>query len=364
MIKPEYSKIKYNVFQGIRIGLSAFIISFLFSLILAVIMNFTVMDFLKTAILGAISETGATNFGVIIKLSAMIMSASVFNSLADIRLGIFIFTILPFLSFYISMGKENRAEGFTQWKLLMYLIGSIIFTIALSFLLFVTKGELLGMQINFFSIKNMGVTILVTLFIQLIIDLNYNKNAKSYIKSTRLMLRMLFGVGTILALIGLIRMMMTVSISLLAKIGAIIVLLPNFIVYKSFLLMGNNIQTSDSLAGWMAKVSSLQISFQSLSIVMSIIVITIWIVLVVISLLFINKEKFWVDTFIYSVIFSLISAFLAFSTSIKLGDIVLIGNISIGISILQAFLVPLLSINALGLMVWLVRKMLHIIKDI
>lgn len=364
MDKIKGTKVKENIIEGVRAGLFAFVICFLFSLLFSILLNFTVMRYIKDAILGSISNTGATQFGVIIKVTAFIMSLSVFNNLAVIKIGVLFFAIIPFIAFYFAEKKDNRVQGFTPWNLLTYVVASLVFSLVLGSLSLMTKGELLGLQISFVSLKNIFMTIMVTLMIQLIIGVNYNKNAKSYIKATRMMLRMLFGLGAILALVGLIRLMSGIEVNLLAKLGAIIVLLPNFLVYKSFMLMGSNIQTSETVTGLMDKAASLQISFQALSVGMSILAIVCWIILVVVALLFIDHKKYWTEMGLFALIFSVISLFLAYCTSISLGTVVLVGEISIGISLLQAFLVPLISIIALGTMVWMIKKMISIVKDI
>ena len=97
---------------------------------------------------------------------------------------------------------------------------------------------------------------------------------------------------------------------------------------------------------------------------MSIVAILTWIVLVIVALLFVNKEKYWREMGLFAFTFSVISVFLAFCTSTSLGEVILVGDIYIGISLVQAFFVPLLSIGALGTVVWMVRKMISIVKEI
>lgn len=362
----DIPKLKKNSIEGIRVGLFAFVICFVFSLLLSLVFNFTTMRFLEDALLGAINDSGATAFGMIIKLTAVILSFSVFNSLAGIKIGVLFFAIVPFLAFYIAENRDNRKEGFTPWNLLTYGIASLIFSCVLNILMMLTKGELLGLNISFVSIKNIFITILVTLIIQLIIGLNYNKNARSYIKATRMLFKMVFGIGTILALIGLIKLMATLPIQLniLGKIAGILVLLPNFLVYKGFLLMGNSIETSGDLSEVLNKVASLQISFQELSLGVSLVAITVWIIIVVIAIFFIDKSKYWSELGLFTLTFSVVAAFLAFCTSTNLGKVIFVGEIEIGMNLVTAFLVPLISIAALGAMVWMIRKMISVVKDI
>lgn len=357
-------KLKKNVVEGIRVGLFAFVICFGISLLLSVVFNFTFMKVLKDAMQGAIHNTGATEFGMIIKLTSVILGFSVFSSLAGIKIGVLFFVLIPLAAFYIAENRDSRKEGLTPGKLLTYLVASIIFSVILNILMMLTRGELLGVKISFVSLKNVFITLMVTLIIQLIIGLNYNKNARSYIIATRMLCRMLFSIGAVLALIGLIKLMISLPLSILGKVGAIIVMLPNFLVYKGFLLMGNNIKMSEDLLKWTDKITSLQISFQKLSLWLSLVAIIIWIILVVIALLYIKKDKYWSELGLFALTFSVIVAFLAFCTSTNLGKVILVGEISIGMSVLQAFLVPLISISALGVLVWMVRKMISVVKDI
>ncbi len=358
------SKLKSNIVEGIRVGLMAFVICFVISFLLSILCNFTIMKFLKDAMQGAITDSGATQFGMIVKLTSVILSFSVFSSLGVIKIGVLFFAIIPFLAFFIAENRDLRKGGVTYWNLITYLVSSFIFSSVLSLLMIFTRGELLGLDISFASVKNWFVTIIVILVIQLIIGLNYNKQASSYIKATRMLFWMVFGIGTVLALVGLIKLMASVPLNLIGKVGAIIVLLPNFLVYKGFLLMGNNIKTSSELSEWMDQVASLQISFQQLSVLASLIAIVGWIVIVVISLLFINKSKYWSEMGLFALTFSVIAVFLAFCTSTSLGTVMFVGEVFIGISLLQAFFVPLVSIGALGVVVWIVRKMISVAKDI
>lgn len=358
------SKAKKNMIEGVRTGLLVFVICFVISLMLSVVFNLTIMEFLKDAMLGAIGESGATHFGTVIKLTSVVMSFSVFSSLAGIKLGVLFFALIPFVAFYIAENKENRLEGFKLWNLLTYMIASVVFSVLINILMMLTKGELLGVKISFVSFRNVFTTLIISLIIQLIIGLNYNKNARSYIKATRMLFRMFFGIGTILALIGLIKLLSAIPLGILGKVGAIVVLLPNFLVYKSFLLLGNDIRLSDDLSKWVDKVAGLQISFQELNTSLSLLAIITWMVIVVIALHIIDQKRYFTEMGLFALTFSIISTFVAFCTSTYLGEIMLVGEISIGISLIYAFLVPLISIGALGSMVWMIRKMIKILKEI
>lgn len=359
----ETSKIKRLIKEGIKTGLFAFIICYGVSLILSIILHFTAMGFVESAVLGAMGENNSTAIGTIIKLTSILMSLSLFNSHGAIKIGLIIFVGIPLAAFYIVGDKEKMKKGFNQWQLLTYFFSSLIFAIVLTLLQLLTKGEFLGIDISFLSFKNFIVTLFVTMLLQLIIGLNYNRRARSYIRATRVLFRLILGLGAIFALIDLIKLMLKLPIGVLGRIGGVIGLLPNMTVYKSFLFMGNDIETSESLAKWMEKAATVH-SFDGLSLGMSLIAIIVWILLVLLSLLYINKNKYWIELGLFSFTFSVVSFFLAYSTSTTLGKVILVGDISIGINLIQAFLVPLLSILALGLMLWLIRKMIAIIKEI
>lgn len=360
----DVAKIKSNLIEGLKIGLFAFVICYLISFVLAIVLNFTAMGFVKDTMVGAMGGSGSGGFGTIVKLTSILMSASVFNSHGAIRIGIILFAIIPFAALFAIGNKDRIKGGFHPWNLLLYLITSVVFSLALMLLQLVTRGNFLDIKINFVSFLNVITTIFVILLIQLIIGLNYNRKAKSYIRATRVLFRLILGLGAIFALVDLIKAVLHLKLFLLGKIGVVLAMLPNFTVYKSFLFMGNNIETSDSFAKLMDKAGSLKISFDGLSLPMSIAAIITWILLVVFSLLYINKNKYWKEMCLFALIFSSMSTFLAFCTSTNLGKVILIGEISIGVNILQAFFVPLLSILALGLMVWIIRKMIYIIREI
>lgn len=357
-------KVKALIKNGIKTGLFAFVICYGVALILAIVLQFTTMGFVKSAVLGAIGSNNSTVFGVIIKLTSILLSLSLFNSHGAIKIGIIIFVCIPIAAFYVVGNKEEMKKGFSKWQLLTYFSSSLIFSIVLSLLQLLTKGEFLGINISFISFKNFIITIFVTLLLQLIIGLNYNRRARSYIKATRVLLRLVLGIGAIFALVDLIKLVIKLPIGVFGRIGAIIGLLPNVMIYKGFLFMGNDIEMSDSLTKWMEKAASIEISFDGLSLGMSLAAIIVWILLVLFSLLYINKNKYWIELGLFSLTFSVVSLFLAFCTSTTLGEVILVGDISIGINLLQSFIVPLLSILALGLMMWLIRKMIAIIKEI
>lgn len=359
----QISKIKTLIKEGIKTGLFAFIICYGVSLILSIVLHFTAMEFVESAVLGAMGENNSTIVGTIIKLTSILLSLSLFNSHGAIKIGLIIFIGIPLASFYVVGNKEKMKKGFNQWQLVTYFFSSFIFTIVLTLLQLVTKGEFLGVEISFLSFKNFIITLFVTLLLQMIIGLNYNRRARSYIRATRVLFRLVLGLGTIFALIDLIKLVIKLPIGVFGRIGGVIGLLPNMAVYKSFLFMGNDIETSESLTKWMEKAADIH-TFDGLSLWMSLVAIIVWILLVLFSLLYINKNKYWVELGLFSFTFSVVSLFLAYCTSTTLGKVILVGEISIGLNLLQAFLVPFLSILALGLMLWLIRKMIAIIKEI
>ncbi|PKM52584.1 MAG: hypothetical protein CVV02_00165 [Firmicutes bacterium HGW-Firmicutes-7] len=360
----DIARIKSNLREGLKTGLFAFVVCYLLSFVLALLLNFTAMSFVKTTMIGAMGGSGSSGFGTLIKLTSIIMSVSVFNSHGAIRIGMMLFAILPFSTFFAVGNKERVGRGFNAWNLLLYFITSGVFTVVLTLLQLVTRGDFLDINVSFISFQNLLTTLFVTVLIQLIIGLNYNKKPRSYIRATRVLFRLVLGLGLFFALIDLIKVVIHIPVSILGKVGIVLGLLPNVTVYKSFLFMGNNIETSESLAQWMDKAASMNISFEGLNLFMSIAAIIIWILMVLFSLLYINKNKYWKEMCLFAIAFSSISTFLAFCTSTSLGTVILVGEIFIGINMLQAFFVPLLSILALGLMVWLIRKMVYIVKEI
>lgn len=359
----EKARIKKLIIEGIKTGLFAFLICYSAALVLSIVIQLSAMEVIKSAVLGAIGEHNATTFGGIIKLTSIILSFSLFNHHGAVRIGIILFIAIPLVAFYVVGNKNKMRKGFNQWQLLSYVSSSIVFSIVLSLLQLFTKGEFIGINVSFFSINNFIITLFVTMLLQLIIGLNYNRKARSYIRATRVLFRMLLGFGSIFALIDLIRLVSRLPIGIFGKIGGVIGLLPNMAIYKSFIFMGNDIEMSESLAKWLEKAAGIE-SFNGLSLGMSLAAIIVWIMLVLFSLLYINKNKYWIDLAFFAVTFSTVSLFLAFCTSTTLGRVILVGDIAIGIDFLQAFLVPLLSIGALGLMLWLIRKMIAIIKEI
>lgn len=358
----EISKYKVSLKEGIRIGLILFIVSYVVAFLLAIIINFTVMGSVQSAVLGAINSNNQIGFGGIIKLTSVILSLSAFNSINSLEIGISFFSLIPFAVIFIIGGKEKR--DINSLNMFIYLIASIMFSVLLTLLQGLTRGRLLDVSVNIFSIKNFFITIFIIFLIQIILALNNSKKSKSYILATRLLLRLALGLGGILAIIDIIILIIKLPLGLLSRLGAGLLLFPNITIYKFFMIMGNSLKISDSLNKLIVKAGVLGISSEGYSLLISIILIIAWIAIVMVSSLALKKERYFQELPLFALLFSIISAFLAFLTSINLGKIILVGEMNIGINIIPAFLVPFLSIMALGVVVWLVRKMLTIIKEI
>lgn len=355
---------KSLLLEGLRIGLLSFIISYLICFVISILVKLFAMDYLQEAILGAIGSVSSGGFATIIKTTAAVLSISLLNSHGEIRIGFIVFLLIPILAFFISENKKGRKNGFSPENLIVYGASSAVFSFVCSSLQGLTAGKWIGIEVNFFSIKNIGITFFVALLIQIIIGINYNKKVEGYIRATRLLLRMSLGVGLLLGLIDLIRIVMKIPIGFLGKTGAILMLLPNFAVYKSALLMNNDIMTSDALTKSIEKFAHLQPTFEGLNLTLSIIAILVWIALVIIALLYLKRQKYWSELGLFALSFSILSCFLAFAASTSLGEVILIGEIYIGINMAMAFLIPLITIAALGVFVWIIRKMIEIIREL
>lgn len=360
----ENFKYKNQMIQGVRVGLIAFIISYGISFICSIIINFAMLERLNVLLKGALSDKVSIGFSSIVKVTSIIMNFSVFNSIENIRCGILLLAIIPFIAFFIADKKCNNKEGLDINNIVVYITSSVIFSILLSILSLATRGVILDIDINFFSLRNIFLTILVALLIQVVIGMNYNKNNITGIKAARIMTRIILGIGSVLGLILLITILSGQITGFFAKVLLILVLLPNVAIYVMFLLMGINLQISEPLLKLIDYASDdVMLTFGSLPLAVRIISIVSFFIIIGVSLFFLNKEKYLKELGIFAITFSGFTTLVAFCTTIDLG-VVKVVDVALGINMLQAFFIPFIMVGAIGFLVFLVRKAINIVKEV
>jgi hypothetical protein len=261
--------------------------------------------------------------------------------------------------------NEEKIDRLNIDRLIVYLTSSVIFSILLSILSLGTKGVLLDVDVNFFSIKNIFITIFITLLIQVVIGMSNNINRISGVRATRIMIRLMLGFGGVIGLIILFILLNGRLGSIFGMLLMIIILLPNMAIYTLFLLMGINVRISEPLLKLINYSNDkLILSFGDLPIFVRVLFILLFVVVICVSLLYLNKKKFLINLGIFVTSFSVFTTLVAIFTAINLGAVKNVVHVQFGINWLQAFLTPFIMVGVIGLIVFLVRKAISIIKEV
>ena len=165
--------------KALRVGLFAFVASFIVSVVLSLILNILFLENVNEVLLGAIGTSDKVTLNGVIKMTSFIMNISVFNQVADLKFGFLVFAIVPMLSFYFADRQDNKSDGFSATHILVYFSGSVIYSVLVMAEAFLSKGELLGVVIDFFSFRNFAGTVVLAFFIQLAIGFNYDAHGMS-----------------------------------------------------------------------------------------------------------------------------------------------------------------------------------------
>lgn len=347
-------QIKGDLIEGLKLGLKAFIISYVISLVLGTIFTITILDEINDLVLGVYGESRGINLPVIMKTTSMIMHIAVFNSIGNLKIGILILGVIPAISFYISDKKDNKAEGFDMRLLGLYTISSAVYTLILALVGILSRGELVGVKIDYTSWRNVIVTFIVTLLLQVVIGMNIGETIIPGILASRRMVRLCFGMATLIGIIGLGMALLKVTSNIIIVLVGLIALLPNVAVYILFITMGISIELDGSLEKLM-NFANLDVSFSGLPLQLQLGALLIFILILLYVIMRINKTNFLKELVGLAIIFPLVTFLAAFSTEINLGLIKNIVDVRLGINLLQAFLVPFLLILSIGVVVYLMR---------
>ncbi len=104
--------------EGLRIGLWAFILHFVLSGILALIVNVVAMGQLNQWINGSLSDGITFQFSRWIRTISFTMNISVFNgggviqNGGEFHIGVLIFAIIPIIAFWVADRRENKIKIF------------------------------------------------------------------------------------------------------------------------------------------------------------------------------------------------------------------------------------------------------------
>ena len=354
--------LKKNYKDGIFVGLVAFVASYLIAFFMSVVINVTVMDTLGKIFQGSIGFVHTFSFVRVIRLTSILLNLSVFNSTEEFQLGLLIFGVLPTFAFWLGNRKHHCATGFLFSKWPIYLIASVFYSILLAILTFMGKGAFLGMEINFFSFGNFGSTLLVVFCLQVLIGLNYSSSS-TWIQATKWMFRLVYGLAIMIGIISLFKIIFSLSVNIFLKLGAVFGVLLNLASYISFTFMGMSIRISETL-NTLVEYAKIDLSFSGLPIGLRIGLILIFFICTIITLLKLEKENYLFNLLRFAGFFSAITTFVAFCSTVYIRKVVIVKDIAFGIHLVPAFFYPFCMILIFGLLLWLFRRLLLILKEV
>jgi len=346
----------------VKVGLFAFVATFAISLFISIIGSILFLTQVNEIVQGSIGTSDQITFSGILKTTSFIMNISVFNRLAHLKFGMLIFAVIPVLSFYFADRSDNKEEGISIKHIFIFIISSSIFAILLLVEAVLSKGELLGVSINFFSLSNFFSTFGLAFFLQIVIGLNYDSHGATGIKAARLLSRILFGMVALVAIVGMSYLLVKQSVPIQYIITAVILMAPNIAIYGFFMLMGTSVTLGESLVSTL-DTFGMDITFNGMPLGVKLIALVLFLIAIIISLSVLKKDRYIKQLIEFALSFSVIAAFVAYCTTIELGTIAIFKDIYLGVSLLKAFLVPLIAIIVLGLMLKLIRDVVEVIKE-
>lgn len=360
----QRKQIRYKemLIKSLRVGMFAFVVSFVIALVISLVINVAFLTQVNEIVQGAIGTSDQLTLSGVMKTTSFIMNVSVFNRLDTLKFGILGFAFIPFLSFYFADRKDNKVDGLSLEHLFVYVSSGFVFA-SLSLLeALLSKGELVGVEINFFTVGNFFSTLVIAFLIQLVIGLNYNNHGLTGVTAARRLFWILIISGALASIIGMFILLGGYTLPFLLKCLIIIAVLPNLSVYAIFTFMGTSVTLGESIVDALALVE-MDLSFNALPTWVKLIALLIFVLGIGYSLFSLNKEKYITHLVTFASSFSVVMFFAAYSTTINLGTVVVFKDVFIGIDLWKAFLIPFVTIMLIGILMKLVRMVINTIRE-
>lgn len=348
--------------EGVRVGLKTFILTYILAFLIALVINLSVIEDVKNFLQGTLAEGVGFNFGLVIKATSIIMNLSVFNTSGTIQLGLLIFVLLPFVAFFVADRNDNKEEGMDIKGFSIYVVASFVYTLLLMLLSLISRGEFLGVEVDFLSLRNVIMTFVITLLIQVTIGMNYDVHRLPGIIATRWMVRLMVGFAFVIGLIGFVVFATKYTTNPILILFAVIVLVPNIAIYLMFMMMGISVEFNtelDKLLGF----AQIDLSYGSIPIMLRVILMALFIVFIFISIYKMDHTKYLKGLLMFAVSFPLICLLAALCTVVDLGDVKFIGSIRFGIDYLKAFLYPFIAVIFMGVVDIAIKHFFTVLKD-
>jgi len=349
--------------EGIQVGLKAFIITYTTAIFIAMIMNLTVIEKIQDYLQGTLRTDVGFSFGLVIKTAVLIMNMSLFNTTGHIQIGILVLVVLPLFGFFLAGRRENMNEGMDKVGFLVYGVASTVYSIFLIMVSFIGRGELLGLNIDFVSIRNGVMTFIITFLIQMVIGINYDVNRLPGVIAVRWMVRLSLGITFILSFIGVIYFLAPYTKNPLAILAVVLLFVPNIVVYLIFTMMGVGIEVNTSF-GKFLEAAHLDLSYTAIPMGMKIGLLLLFIGIMLFAMSRIKREVLIKGLIGFALLYPLINILAAYCTVINLGRVKIIGEIRFGIGYFQAFIYPLIWVVILGVLTISLRHMVHVLKEV
>lgn len=364
--------VKDSGIEGVKVGIIAFLITFIVSLVLSALVNVTWIEDINRLINGSLSVKPEVTGTSVLTLTSMFVNMSLFNSgqtLASggtLHIGVLSFALLPVISFIIADRRDNKQKSFDLHDMIIYSVSSIIFAACVYLFSVITKGTFIGLVFDFTSIRNFFMTMVITMCIQLLIGINYNKTFSPGIRLTRRLLRSFIGIGLVIGLIGMIVVLTKLlggTIPFIVIVLMALIMLPNVAIYIMFTFMGASIQFGEKIHTLLYDYLGIDLGFAALPLPIKIGMIALLFGIVLYSVYRLEKKGFIREVLLFALSFSFLSLILCYCTKMNLGVVAGLIGIELGYYHLYVFLVPLIIILLAGCLVISFRKLTNEIKQ-
>ncbi len=340
------NKLRSNLFRGIKIGLRSFIILYSLSLLLSIVLNFTVVESVKDYLLGNMSGDVGFDFRLIVRIAVFIVNISLFHSAASMKFGFIIFIVLPFVAFSFSI-IDNRDEKLAD-NLFIYFMSSVVFSLCVGATSYFVKGDILGVNIDFVSIRNIAITLVLAFVMQLVITFNRHLESlagvyltKVFFKYSAIFMLTVSFVAYVLLTAKYLRNIFLILVSA-------VVIVPNIAVYLFFSLFGITLSFSDSINKLLAT-ANINLDIMQMPIYVRVVFGLILLILVFAA--FYKRKKYIpAKSFVGFTILTWLSGFiLALVTYIDLSGFSSLIDIKIYVDVISVAILPLIYLSGYSL---------------
>ncbi len=354
------NQLKSGAKEGLRIGLLVFLICFAVSILLSTIGHFLWLDDLNQIINGSLSVAPQVSLWRIMQGAGFVMNIIVFSTAntpldaSGIHVGLLILGILPWLVFFIVERMRVKNKEMSIEIVVQALASAMVYSGILAAFSWITHGDYLGMHLNFASILNLFMGIVVLFIMHLSVYVNPKEIQWVGVRYALFALAIFIGLGLIVGFIGVLILGIRYTGHVLMAFIAALVLAPNLGVYALYTFMGGSLTFGDQLITLMNNFG-ISLDFTTLPIAVRFAFLILFITILFTIIWRMKEGMYWFQLPVFAMTFSMISVVGAYITSINLGAVKDLLEIEFGFSLLFAFAVPFIISMVLGILVYLIR---------